>query len=182
MRISKLKVEHPVFHINRELQRSVSNLFKGKQLVYHALQDPNESTTQEDLGRIDAQIVAIREENASTTATIKELRSQLSLLSSAVSTADLRTSVEKMEAEKEAITARLIMLKTGDVKPVRKEEKEAIDEDMRKWERIARNRSKIIKDMWGSVLDALPEGVNAADLRVRPTSVLRLEVRTNVFI
>jgi len=130
---------------------------------------------------MDAEIVAIREENASTTATIKELRSQLSLLNSTVSTSDLRTSIEKMEAEKEEITARLVNLKSGDIKLVRKEEKETIDVDLRKWERIAFNRSKIVNDMWGSVLDALPEGVNAADLRVGPACVLGFEVQTNIF-
>jgi len=86
-----------------------------------------------------------------------------------------------MEAEKEEITARLVNLKSGDIKPMRKEEKETIDVDLRKWERIAFNRSKIVNDMWGSVLDALPEGVNAADLRVGPACVLGFEVKTNIF-
>jgi hypothetical protein len=36
---------------------------------------------------------------------------------------------------------------------------------MRKWEKIATNRAKITKEMWDSILDVLPEGIEAADMR-----------------
>ena len=144
----------------------LANVSTGKQWVYHTLQDPNDSATPEDLAGMDAQITAIREENASTASSIKDLRAQLSSLNSTVSTSELRTLVEEMEAEKEAIAARLVKLKSGDVQPIRAEEKEAIDSDMRKWDKIASSRAKIAKAMWGSVLDVLPEGADSASLRV----------------
>jgi len=72
----------------------------GKQWVYHALQDPNESATPEDLAAIDEQIVSFREETNSNNAEIKTLRATLSSLESTMSTSDLRTSVAAMEEEK----------------------------------------------------------------------------------
>jgi len=133
--------------------------------VYHTLQNPSDHATPEDLTIMDEQISAFREETNSINAEIKTLRATLSSLDSRISTSDLRTSVVTMEKEKQEITARLVKLRSGDVKPVSVEEKAAVDADMRKWERIATNRAKITKEMWDSILDVLPEGVEVADLR-----------------
>jgi 26S proteasome regulatory subunit (ATPase 3-interacting protein) len=133
--------------------------------VYHTLQDQNEDATAENLAAIDGQIATLREETNSINAEIKTLRARLSSLESEMPTSDLRTLVVTMEMEKEEITARLVQLRSGDVEPVSMEEKAAIDADMKKWEKIATNRAKISKEMWDSVLEVLPEDIEAADLR-----------------
>jgi 26S proteasome regulatory subunit (ATPase 3-interacting protein) len=133
--------------------------------VYHTLQDPNDCATPEDLAIIDGQIAALRKETNTINAEIKTLRATLSSLESRMSTSDLHTSVVTMEKEKEEATARLVKLRSGDVKPVSMEEKAAVDTDMRKWDKVAANRAKITKEMWDSILDVLPEGIEAADLR-----------------
>lgn len=144
----------------------------GKQWVYHALQDPSDSASPADLTAMDAQIAGLRDETATINASLKSLRSTLSSLESTMSTADLRAAVAAMENEKEEVRKRLDSLRSGDVKPVRKEEKEAVDRELAKWERIASKRARIVRDMWGSVLDALPEGAEIAELRVSVLDVV----------
>ncbi len=133
--------------------------------MFHAPQDQNEYATPEDLAAIDGQIATLREETNSINAEIKTLRATLSSFESEMPTLDLRDLVVAMEKEKEDITARLVKLKSDHVEPVSMEEKAAVDADMKKWEKIATNRAKITSEMWDSVLEVLPEDIEAADLR-----------------
>lgn len=133
--------------------------------MYHTLQDRNEDATAEDLAAIDGQIATLQEETHSINAEIKTLRAKLSSLESEMPTMDLHTLVVAMEKEKEEITARLVKLRSGDVEPASKEDKATVDADMKKWEKIATNRAKITKEMWDCVMEALPEDIEAADLK-----------------
>lgn len=126
---------------------------------------------------MDEEISALREETTTIGANIKSLRSTLSSLESTMSTADLRISVAAMESEKREITARLEKLRKGDVKPVSKEEREAVEKSVALWEGVAVRRGKIVKEMWGCVLDTLPEGVDPMELRV---GVLNFEGRRSL--
>ena len=83
-----------------------------------------------------------------------------------MSTADLRTSVAAMEEEKKDISVRLQTLRKDDVKPVSREEREAVEREVGVWEGVAKRRARIVKEMWGCLRDALPEGVDVVELRV----------------
>lgn len=115
---------------------------------------------------MDAQIAALRDETATMNANVKSLRSTLSSLESTMSTVDLRAAVAAMENEKSEIGKRLESLRSGDVKPVSREEKESVDRELGRWEKVMSRRKRIVKEMWGVILDALPEGVEVADMRV----------------
>lgn len=71
-----------------------------------------------------------------------------------------------METERTEILARLTALRAGTVQPVSKEEKEEVDNQVKIWDKVAARRKRIVKDMWGQILDNLPEGMQAAELRV----------------
>jgi 26S proteasome regulatory subunit (ATPase 3-interacting protein) len=69
-----------------------------------------------------------------------------------------------MQAEKADIEARLKSLRSGSVKPVSKEEKAHVDAELRKVEKCAGARARIVKEMWGAIADAVPRD-QWADLR-----------------
>ena len=96
----------------------------------------------------------------------KSLRTSLSTLLASQTTSGLRDSVAALEARHVELTSRLKSLKAGTVAPVDKEAKETIKNNLACWESIAQKRKKIRDNIWGLIKDALPEDVNAQELKV----------------
>jgi 26S proteasome regulatory subunit, ATPase 3, interacting protein len=97
----------------------------------------------------------------------KSLKTQLASLSSTLTTSELRVSIQDLETEKESISLRLQSLREGKVKPTTVAEANAVEAELRKWELIEKKRRTIELDLWAMIADSLPEGMNAAELRVR---------------
>lgn len=137
----------------------------GKQIVYHAIQDPAASCTQEQLAALDTQVTDLRNQTTQLTAAAKILRSTLSSLNSELSTADLIANTQALETEKAEILGRLESLKAGKAKKVTKEERERVEKEWKMWSRTAKKREGIARLMWLIVADAVPEKEEREELR-----------------
>jgi 26S proteasome regulatory subunit (ATPase 3-interacting protein) len=82
-----------------------------------------------------------------------------------MSTANLVSSVQALEAEKAEILARLETLKAGKAKKVTKEETVAIDEQRSKWSSVRKRREKIVGEMWKLIEDVLEGPEKKAEIR-----------------
>jgi 26S proteasome regulatory subunit, ATPase 3, interacting protein len=132
----------------------------------NAPQDPSASLSPEELAALDTRLSTLRTETANLTAHAKSLRSTLSTLNLTLSTNDLRAAVDGLDSERAEILGRLKKLRSGDVKPVTREERLQVERDEKKWEGIERRRAKIVKEMWGAIRESLPEGTDGGELRV----------------
>ena len=83
-----------------------------------------------------------------------------------MTTADLRDAVAALETQKNELLGRLVPLRSGNIKPVDEEERTRIDAELRKWEKVARARTKIRREMWGLVKEACPEGTDVEEFKV----------------
>ncbi|RDI78527.1 hypothetical protein Vi05172_g11409 [Venturia inaequalis] len=137
----------------------------GKQSVYHVVQKPEESPSTEELAEMDKRTQQLRDETSNLNTAAKALRSTLSSLNSTLSTPDLRAAITEMDAERAEILERLILLRSGNVQPVSKEEKEEVDKQAKVMEKTLLKRKKIVKVMWGQVTDNVPDPATVAGLK-----------------
>jgi 26S proteasome regulatory subunit, ATPase 3, interacting protein len=74
-----------------------------------------------------------------------------------------------LELEQEEILSRLGPLRSGSVKPVSKEEKDAVKAALKFWTGVADKRRKIAKEMWGMISESVSmgEGIDVDELKVR---------------
>ncbi|KAF2803875.1 TBPIP-domain-containing protein [Mytilinidion resinicola] len=152
-------------HEKKEIEGRAS----GKQIVYHCVQSVDDAVTPEHLAEIDNTISTLRAETTTATASAKTLRASLASLNTTLSTSDLRSSIAKLEAEREDYETRLGALRGGQIRPVKKEEKEKADSEWKVWKGIAGRRTNIVKEMWKTV-EEVGQGMSAeekAELRER---------------
>lgn len=138
----------------------------GKQLVYHALQDPADAMSLEDLAAMDKEIAALRDSIATAKANEKLLRANLISVNATLSTDELRNSVILIEHEKKEVLGRLSPLRSGNMKPVLPEAKEAVDRDWVQWSRKAGVRKKICLELWEICTEEVPDGKTREELWV----------------
>ncbi|USP73201.1 aaa-domain-containing protein [Curvularia clavata] len=161
-------------------QKLIEGRAAGKQIVYHALQvlispfqllffhlssfilpnpvkDAADTCTTEQLAALDARISDLHAQTAALNANAKTLRATLAELNSTLSTADLVAGVSALEKEKEEIEQRLDGLGKGKARLVTAEEREAINMTWKKSIKVAKNREKIVRDMWKIIADNLPD-------------------------
>lgn len=154
-------------HLSRS-KRYSGLIFKlGKQTVYHALQDPKDAISGDELVAMDKQIQELRESIATAKADEKSLRANLMAVNATMSIGDLRTSVIALESEKKELLARLGLLRAGTVKPVSPEEKYEVEKEWREWSRKATVRRKICMELWDFCTEEMQEGQTREDLWVR---------------
>jgi 26S proteasome regulatory subunit (ATPase 3-interacting protein) len=115
---------------------------------------------------MDSRTHELREEIGALNDTLKALRATYTKINSTPSTADLRESVTAMESERAQILERLALLRSGNVQPVSKEEKENIDREFKTWERTVVNRSRIVKELWETLSETCAGPTEAAAMRV----------------
>ena len=130
--------------------------------MYHAIQDPKDAVSPQDLAAMDKEITDLHESIATAKANEKLLRANLIAVNATLSTADLRASVTALEFEKKEILARLELLRSGSVKPVSPEEKAEVDKAWNEWSRKAHIRKKICMEVWAHCTEGL-EGRQAKE-------------------
>lgn len=145
---------------------SIERCMTGKQIVYHALQDSADAASPEEVAVMDEQIATLREEIATAKGEEKALKAQLITLNATMSRQDLQSGIACLGAEQKALLARLGPLRSGNVKPVSAEEKEAADKDWKLWTRRANVRKKICMEVWAHLTEELPEGKTKEELWV----------------
>ena len=136
-------------------------------MVYHALQDPNDAMSLEDLAAMDAEIATLRKTIATAKANEKLLRANLASVNATMSTDELRANVKLLEHDKKEILGRLGPLRAGNMKPVSPEEKEKVDKELSLWERTAGKRKKICLELWAMCTEQMEEGKTREELWVR---------------
>ncbi|KAF1843896.1 Tat binding protein 1-interacting [Cucurbitaria berberidis CBS 394.84] len=146
-------------------QKQIEGRPAGKQIVYHALQNAEDSCTPEQLAALDAQITDLRTNTTNLLGTIKILRSTLSSLNSTLSTTDLVSNVHALESEQVEILARLENLKAGKAKKVTEVERMDVERQWKKGVGVAKRREKIAREMWKLIADQLPDQELREELR-----------------
>lgn len=126
---------------------------------------------------MDKRTQQLHDETSTLNTTAKSLRSTLSSLNSTLSTADLRTAITGKDTERTEILERLTSLRSGNVQPVSKEEKEEVDKQSKMIQKSLTRRKKIVKEMWGQVLDnSANDAATIVGLRVHTYSRYRSEL------
>lgn len=120
----------------------------------------------EDLAAMDKEIADLGETIAAAKANEKLLRANLISVNATLSTEELRSSVSLLGLEKEEILARLGPLRTGNVKPVVPEEKEAVDKGWREWSRKLSSRKRICMELWAISTEEMEPGKTKKELWV----------------
>lgn len=92
------------------------------------------------------------------------LRNTLAALNSTLSTTDLVSAVQALEAERSEIVVRLAALKAGKVKMVTKQERDEAEREWKKWSGTAKRREKISREMWKLIEDSLPGKEKKAEI------------------
>ena len=120
----------------------------------------------EDLAAIDKEIAELRENIARAKAKEKLLRANLISVNATLSTDEVRSSVSLLGLEKEEILARLGPLRSGTMKPVLPEEKEAVDKTWREWSRKRSSRKEICMELWAISTEEMEAGKTRKELWV----------------
>ena len=115
---------------------------------------------------MDKEIADLRDTIATAKANEKLMRANLVSINATLSTEELRSSVSLLETEKKEIVARLDALKSGNVKAVLPEEKEAVDKAWREWSRKASSRKKICIELWAICTEEMEAGKTREELWV----------------
>ena len=135
--------------------------------MYHAVQDPHDAASMEDLAAMDKETEDLRESIATVKANEKLLRANLTAINATLSTTDLRANIAILELEKKGVLARLIPLRSGSVKPVSPEEKAEVDKTWNEWSSKANTRKKICMEVWAHCTEGLESGQTKEELWVR---------------
>lgn len=77
---------------------------------------------------------------------------------------ELKASVDASTQQKLAMMERLEKLQSGDVRPVSVGDREKVNRDRKKWEKIASARKKIRQNMWQQIESQIEKG-QAAELK-----------------
>lgn len=120
----------------------------------------------EDIAAMDREIADLRETIATAKANEKLLRANLISVNATLSTEELRSNVSLLGLEKKEMVARLGPLRSGNVKRVVAEEKEAVDKAWKEWSRKARSRKKICMELWVVGTEEMEPGKTRKELWV----------------
>ena len=131
-----------------------------------APQDPNEDLSPEAITTLADTLAEIKGEINSLRTEERSLKAKLAALLGTQTTSELRDSIAAREAELTQLRARLEPLRSGTVAPVNVEVKVKVDGELARWEAAAKGRKKIRDEMWAFIKDALPDDVNAEEVKV----------------
>lgn len=160
----KASGDNPLCHCRAQLTLVVC---VGKQIVYHAVQDPKDSASLEDLAQMDREMETLRESIATAKANEKLLKASLATVNATLSSENLRARIITLEQEQKELLARLGPLRTGSVRPVSHDEKEEAEKAWRQWSKKAASRKKFCMEMWCFCTQELPEDQTKEELWVR---------------
>src|ERR1700760_4154080 len=118
-------------------------------------QDVGNIPTPEDLQALDTETQSLRTETSLAKETLKQLKVELSNISSELTIKQLRESIDELETEKRHLLSRLEPLRSGVVRCVSKEEREAVTSSLTYWEKCADRRRKIVKEIWAVIAEGM---------------------------
>ena len=124
---------------------------------------------------MDAQIESARAEISHLKSQKRELESELTTLRAAPTVASLRDTVAKLMEEVTVLEHQLSPLRDSGFVPISIEEKDGIDKDLAKYERMLGGRKKMFKDIWGTLCE-MSENLNQKELMVRMLEETSLSV------
>ena len=127
-------------------------------LLTRSAKNENDDTSPENLQTIEAETTRLRNETAAYKAQEKDLRAELREDAGRISLPELKASIAELEGDKAELIARLTKVKSGDVKPVHAEERTRINDEHRKWQKIAAARSKIRAELWKEIASIVGSG------------------------
>lgn len=104
---------------------------------------------------MDAETNRLRDEMTTLKAEEKELRSSIREGASIISLSDLRASIAMLEQERTELEARVTDLATGTVKLMSAEERNKINSNHRKWQKISMARRKIRIELCKELADVV---------------------------
>ncbi|KAI5806209.1 hypothetical protein EDC01DRAFT_139003 [Geopyxis carbonaria] len=139
-------------HENGDIEGRIS----GKQVVYHACQDPKNNVTEEELKSMDEEAEELRKETAGLKIKLKEFQSSLSSLRSTPNAASLSESIEKIEEENEKLEAKLTILRKSSTKKIDPEKKALMEAEHVRVEKLYNKRKKQFKTFWNIICDGYP--------------------------
>ncbi|KAK4696750.1 26S proteasome regulatory subunit, ATPase 3, interacting protein, partial [Lecanoromycetidae sp. Uapishka_2] len=150
----------------KELHESqlIAGKAAGKQIVYHAIQDPTNALSLEDLAAMDAEIATLRTDITNAKATEKLLRTGIVSANATLSIDELHTAVALLEYDKIETLRRLGPLREGSVKPVAPDEKKRVDGEWEFWGRKAGARKKFGMELWEMCTEEVEEGKTREDV------------------
>lgn len=133
--------------------------------MYHALQQPEEEASPEEIDALKKEIELLRDDIAKSKLQEREAKASLTALAAHISTARLRASVDELIAEHAVILARLGPMRqsSAEVEVVTPDRQEAVDREWETWRKHANKRKKICREMWYKCTEVLPEGINNRD-------------------
>lgn len=114
-----------------------------------------------------AETSRLKDATAQLKADEKAMRATLRDQASLTPLPELKASVAALQQEKEAMFARLVKLKDGDVKPITAEERARVDFEHRKWQGCVNSRFKIRLEMWRMIEDLIADKEKAAETKER---------------
>ncbi|KAJ5537946.1 hypothetical protein N7494_007425 [Penicillium frequentans] len=136
----------------------------GKQVVYHALQDPSQSVILEVIATRIREIEKLQEELTTIKTNEKKARATLSTFEAKPRLSDLRQDIQQLEIERNAIQARLTSHQGDDEVSLPAEEREKLEREWKKWQRHATLRHRICRELWGKCTEVLPENMTSKEL------------------
>jgi 26S proteasome regulatory subunit, ATPase 3, interacting protein len=131
---------------------------KGKQSVYHVIQDPKDNLTPEELSSVDKDIELLRTEISEMKTREKTLNTELNALNAIASISELKSDIVALSEEKVQLEQRLTSLQSGTSKTVSAEEKAEVDKSLKLWIYKEKLRKKACMELWGTLYENLPEG------------------------
>ncbi|KAJ5469463.1 hypothetical protein N7539_009081 [Penicillium diatomitis] len=138
----------------------------GKQIVYHALQKSSDPASPELLTALVQEITTLQEELSIIKANEKKARTALATLQAKPRLSALREEIRQLGMERDAAQARVHENRSdgGDdhqpqISPTARAQ---LERDWTQWQRHARLRRRICRELWESCSEVLPEGVATA--------------------
>ncbi|KAJ5885300.1 Chitin synthase activator (Chs3) [Penicillium taxi] len=148
-------------HQNGEIEGKTA----GKQVVYHAIQDPSQSATPETIAAINQEIKTLQDELVTIKTGEKKVRAALTALEAKPRICDLQQEVHQLKEQWDTIQARVSKAQ-GDTLQIPVEERDKLEKEWKQWQRHATVRRRLCRDLWGKCTEYLPDDLAASDLWV----------------
>ena len=143
---------------------STVSCLKGKQSVYHSIQDAKDNLSTQELAELDKETKQLRNNILELKETEKSLRSELSNLKATSTLPELKNDLKLLTSERTDLEQRLSGLKSGDTKAISTEEKMDIERSWKLWSYKVNGRKKAFMELWQTLSENLPDGRNKDEI------------------
>ncbi|GJJ76213.1 26S proteasome regulatory subunit, ATPase 3, interacting protein [Entomortierella parvispora] len=133
----------------------ITSKLYGKQAIYVVRQDTIETASPEEMAAVDRELAQLQSKIADQKSRHKQLSSELSALSSSLTTDEIAAKLALLTAKNEQSGKHLELLRSG-TQLVTAEEKQKVVKEMEYHRKIWRERRRMFKDMFSTVTENLP--------------------------